>query len=130
MKLKVKEMAISTGGPLIAILNKDDAADLDLHPMDRIKISRGKKKATVVVDLARKEAVEKGSIGLMDEVIKELKLKHNDTVKLYVVRKPLSLEMIKKKLDGLKMNINEQNYQSLLACSTYISLLHGRKSKL
>ena len=39
MKLKVKDVNLSTGGPLIVILNEEDAQKLDLHPLDRVKLS-------------------------------------------------------------------------------------------
>ena len=46
MKLKALDMDIATGGPLIATMNYDDAAKLDLHEMDRIKIINSSYKQT------------------------------------------------------------------------------------
>ena len=40
MKLRVKDVDLSTGGPFIAVLNEEDARKLDLHAIDRIKITR------------------------------------------------------------------------------------------
>ena len=37
MKLKVKDIDIATGGPLVIILNEKDAVKLDIHHMDRIR---------------------------------------------------------------------------------------------
>ena len=101
MKLKVKDMDIATGGPLIAILNQDDAHKLDLYVLDRIKIRKGKKIETVVVDIAESEkAVPHGRLGVFEEVIDSLGLKDKDEVEISIARKPLSLGIIKKKLDG------------------------------
>ena len=55
MKLRVKDMDIATGGPLIAILNQDDARKLDLYVLDRIKIKKGNRIETAVVDIAESE---------------------------------------------------------------------------
>ena len=43
MKLKIKDLDIASGGPLVVILNKKDAMMFDIHHMDRIKIKKGKK---------------------------------------------------------------------------------------
>ncbi len=108
MKLKVRDVNISTGGPLIAILNKEDTLKSDLHPSDRIKITKGKKFETVTVDIAEKQnAVPPGSIGIFKEVKDSLKLRNNDIVKVKPARKPLSIEFIKKKLDGKKLTKKE-----------------------
>jgi len=40
MKFRVKALAISTGNPLIAIINKIDAKKYDLHYSDRIGIQK------------------------------------------------------------------------------------------
>src|SRR3989344_8290670 len=108
MKLKVKDIDISSGGPLIAVVNHEDAAMLDLHVMDRIKIKKGHKIETVVVDIAQsKKIVPKGKIGVFEEVIDSLKLKNNDKVEITIAKKPLSIDYIKKKLDGQKLSEKE-----------------------
>ena len=110
MKLKIKDIDISSGGPLIAVMNRGDAALLDLHVMDRIKIKRGKKIETVVLDIAESdEIIPKGKIGVFEEVIRSIKLKNNDEVKIIPARKPLSLDFIKKKLDGYELSKKEIN---------------------
>ena len=108
MKLRIKDIDISSGGPLIAVMNKKDAALLDLHVMDRIKIRKRIRIETVVVDIADgKKVVPQGRIGVFEEVIGSLKLKGNDVVDIMIARKPLSLDYIKKKLDGRKLNEKE-----------------------
>jgi len=104
MKLTVKDIDISSGGPLIAVVNYRDAAMLDLHVMDRIKIKKNGKIETVVVDIAQSDKIiPKGKIGVFEEVISSLKLKNNDLVEIAIARKPLSVDYIKKKLDGQKL---------------------------
>ena len=108
MKLKVKDIDISSGGPLIAVMNHRDAAMFDLHVMDRIKIKKGKKVETVVVDIAESSRVVPGGrLGVFEEVIDSLKLKNNDRVEISIARKPLSIDYIKKKLDGQRLTKKE-----------------------
>ena len=108
MKLKVKDIDISSGGPLVAVMNYKDAAMLDLHVMDRVKIKKGKKIETVVVDIAESsKVVPRGRIGVFEEVIDSLKLKNNDKVEISIARKPLSIDYIKKKLDGQRLTKKE-----------------------
>ena len=108
MKLKIKDVDISSGGPLIAVMNKQDAALLDLHVMDRIKIKKGKKIETVVLDIAESDKIiPEGKIGVFEEVVHSLKLKNNDEVAIIPARKPLSLDSIKKKLDGQELSKKE-----------------------
>jgi AMP phosphorylase len=101
MILRVKDTTVATGGPLIGIVNLLDAEKLDLHPMDRIKVVKGKQEETIVVDIAATELiVPEGWIGLNREVTEILKVKTGDKVGIVLARKPLSIDYIKKKLDG------------------------------
>ena len=110
VKLKVKDMDIETGSALVAVLNEKDASLLDLHALDRIKILKGNKIETVVLDITKsKKEVPIGSIGVFEEVITSLNLKKGDIVKITPARKPLSIDHIKKKLDGFELNEKEIN---------------------
>lgn len=108
MKLKVKDMDIETGGPLVVILNEKDALKLDVHHMDRIKVKKNNKIETVVADISEgNRTVPEGFIGVYEEVMNSLKLKKYDKVSISVARKPLSIEFIKKKLNGKKLTKQE-----------------------
>ena len=54
MKLRAKDIDISSGGPLIVVLNHKDAKMLDLHVMDRLKVRKGSKSETAVVEQIEK----------------------------------------------------------------------------
>lgn len=108
MRLKVKDMNISSGGALIAVLNKKDAKKMDLHSKDRVKIIKKGKIETVLLDIAQSEkAVREGEIGLYEEILKSIGLKGGDKVEIVPARKPLSIDYIKKKLDGFKLRKEE-----------------------
>jgi AMP phosphorylase len=104
LKFKVKDMDVATGGILVSVIHKDDAAKLDLHALDRIKIFKGKNIETVIVDIAESaKAVPPGKIGLFEEVLSSLNAKDGDEVTIMLARKPISLDYIRKKLDGFKL---------------------------
>jgi AMP phosphorylase len=103
-KLKVKDVNIYTGGILVALLNKKDASHLDFHPLDRVKVKKNKKTETVFLDVSDDDKlVPQGEIGLFEEVLKSIGAKNGDDVEIIPAGKPLSLEFIKRKLDGFKL---------------------------
>ena len=108
MQLKVKDMDIATGGPLITILNRVDAHRYDLHNLDRIEIQKGRRKVTVILDIGESErAVPKGSIGFFEEVLSALNAKAGDLVGVSVAKKPESIAFIRSKLDGKTLREEE-----------------------
>lgn len=110
MKLKVKDMDIATGGIKVIIVNQNDAAKLDLHHGDRVLIRKGRRETTVVVDIGESSrAAPPGSVGVFEEVLDHLHAVHNDEVELYITKKPESVHLIRKKLDGGKLTEKEIN---------------------
>ena len=108
MYLKAKKIDISTGGPLIALLNKKDAALLDLNPLDRIKIKNKKHHLIVALDITDKE-IKKGHIGLLKESLNKFPIKTGEKLKISIEKTPISIEFIKKKLDNYELNQKEIN---------------------
>ncbi len=105
MKFVVKDMDISTGSVPVVLLNKKDALKLDLHKEDRICVKRNEKETTAIVDVAEKQkTVPEGRIGFFEEVIKKLNAKNNDIVSVHIGEKPISVQYIKEKLDGLTLS--------------------------
>lgn len=107
MELKVKKVNISSGGPLIAILNEEDARRLDLKPLDRIKLKINRRSVTTAVDIASRDGVKKGYVGLFIEVFEKLNVRESEKLSVEVELKPLSLQYIKKKLDGESLSKHE-----------------------
>ncbi len=108
MKLRVKELDILSGGALLVVLNKADAAKMDLHSLDRVKIQWDGTIDTATVHVAENaDVVPEGCLGVYREVEKSLGLKEGDMVVISLARKPLSLEYIRKKLDGQKLGKKE-----------------------
>ena len=108
MKFRVKDMDIATGGVQVVILNQQDAAVWDLHPMDRLAVRKGFRRTIAVLDIAESEkAVPRGRIGLFEEVLDALHARGGDHVEITLAKKPESVAYIRKKLDGKPLNYDE-----------------------
>ena len=113
MRFKVKILHIVTTGPLIAILNKVDAKNLELIPLDRIRIKKGNKSEVVAIDVAYgKKEVAPREIGLFLDVAEDLNIKDGDEIQISIESKPESLDYIKKKLD--KNSLTEKEIDTII----------------
>ncbi|MEK6958226.1 MAG: AMP phosphorylase [archaeon] len=102
--LKVKTIDILSG-KLIVILNKIDAKELGLLPLDRVEITnpRNKKATNAVVDVTDSLTGE-DEIGIFKDVQELLGVKDGAEVEVRPSGKPRSIEFIKAKLDGKPLN--------------------------
>jgi len=108
VKFRVKDMDIASGGVLVAILNVKDAKRLDLHSADRILVKHNSKSVTCILDISESnKAVPEGSIGLFEEVLGRLHVKHKDLVEVKFTGKPESVKHIRDKLFGKELNATE-----------------------
>jgi AMP phosphorylase len=108
LTLKSKDIDTSTGGPLIVILNYLDAEKLDLRALDRIKVQVGKKSVIAAIDISESnKKIKEGEIGLFEEVLDKLNIKKQTKVKIHLAEIPLSIEAIKKKLEGKDLTKKE-----------------------
>ncbi|MDD5086578.1 MAG: AMP phosphorylase [Candidatus Nanoarchaeia archaeon] len=108
MKLKVKDIDIATGLPLVAIVNKKDANKLDLYYEDRILIKKGKQCVVAITNISESnKVVSEGKIGLCEEVLKKINSKTGDSVNISIVSRPASLSYIRKKLNKGKLSYKE-----------------------
>lgn len=123
MKFKVKNIDIGTGGIPVGVLTLKDASKLDLYPADRVIIKKRYKHTVVSLDVLgglsqkrngfknsndkRKKMLKPGEIGIFHEVQKLLETKDGDTVDIIIEKKPESIELIKKKLEGRRLSSKE-----------------------
>ena len=108
MKFKSKNIAIRAGNIYIAIFHVDDAKLLNLWPTDRVELIKGKEDITVIVDVARgEEIIKKGTVGLYYETSQKLKTKFLDTIEVLPMPTPPAVHIIKKKLDGARLNYKQ-----------------------
>lgn len=106
MKLKAKILGLETGGKPIVVLNKDDAEDLGVRSLSRVELSHAGKKLTAIANISVR-LVERGMIGLSDEVKSYLFVKDGAGLNVESARLPESLQYIKNRLGGKRLNSDE-----------------------
>jgi len=110
MRFKVKDVDISTGDTLVAILNYEDAVYHGLHPGDRLRIARGKRSTIAILDIAESDIqVKRGQIGLMEEVLREIGARDGDSVEAELEKSPASIQFIKDKLNGEELTSGQMD---------------------
>lgn len=97
MQLKVKILNIDSGGKPIVFLNDKDADELNITASERVTV-QSKKKITAIINIST--TIEKGFLGVTEEIRKMLSLKQNSRVIVDIAPFPKSLQFIRNKLAG------------------------------
>ena len=105
-EFKYKKLDVESGGKNIIVMNKEDAIDLNLNVMDRVEVKDHSKSQIALVELSS-SSVKRGEIGLFKEVSSKLKLKPRQKITIEPVPKPISIDYIKKKMDGFELSKEE-----------------------
>ena len=100
MLLKVKILSIDSGGKPLVFLNDRDADELNITASERITV-KSKKKITAIINIS--STVDRGFLGVTEEVRKSLSLKPNSKVEIEIAPFPKSLQFIRNKLSGKKL---------------------------
>jgi len=103
MKARVFDI---TTGINIALMNEDEAHENDIFTSDRVLIKKGQKHATAYVDLSS-TMVRRGEIGLFADAAAALGVKRDDVLEVAQSKHPVSIEFIKKKMDGWALDDKE-----------------------
>lgn len=106
MKLKSKFLGLETGGKSIVIINKEDAGEIGIRSLGRVRIQFKKKELTAIVNISTR-FISRNFIGVSEEVESKLGLKENDEVEVEIAPFPISLNSIINKLKGRKLNHEE-----------------------
>jgi AMP phosphorylase len=117
MHFQCKKLGISSGDVSVVIIDDEDAFVLGAKPGDRVKIhhlfKNGKigEGVSAVIDVATGAGiVERGEIGLYDEVSRRLAISDDDkTVRVQLSSKPASFNAIKNKIKGKTLTTQEIN---------------------
>jgi len=105
MKLKTRNFAIESKEPRV-ILNSVDAEKEEIHPGDRVIINTKDITKIAIVDIAD-SLVSPGEIGILRSLQRPWIIEDNIEVNVSPLVKPKSLEYIKKKLIGQRLNEKE-----------------------
>jgi len=95
-----------TSGGKIAVLNEAEAHENDLYTSHRVLLRSGKKEAIAIIDLSS-DLVGRGGIGLFSEVAGELGAEDGSLVEVIHLKRPASIEYIRKKMDGKELSAKE-----------------------
>lgn len=106
MRLKTKFLGLETGGKPIVILNKEDADEIGIRSLGRVKVQQSKNQLTAIVNTATR-VIGKGYIGISEEVKISLNLKENSEVEVEIAKLPTSLQFLSNKLKRRKLNQEE-----------------------
>jgi len=106
MKLKVKEIDIAAGGKNVAILNYADASELDVRPLEKVKILFNNREVVATVDVSER-IIEKGEVGLFLETLEALGAKKGEVVDVIPCERLASTLYIRKKLEGKELKEDE-----------------------
>jgi AMP phosphorylase len=98
MILKAKLLGLEADKPII-ILNKEDAEDIDVRPLDRVELELRGKKGTAIVNVAHR-FIRPGQIGLLSEIAEHMEARSGDRIDISPSEPPESLIHIREKLSG------------------------------
>lgn len=85
-----------------------EAEKFSIRREDRIELRHGNTVFQAIADYSDTE-VKRGEIGIFEELWKEYKIKDGDALSIEIVKRPPSVEAIKKKLLGEKLTYDEIN---------------------
>ncbi|MBW3581598.1 MAG: AMP phosphorylase [Euryarchaeota archaeon] len=100
-------MDIALGTPQV-FLNQKDAEELGLHPVDRVAVvdMRDGHRITAIVNTTA-SLVPPGKVGVSEEVADIIMIREDSRVEVLPAARPKSVELIKKKMDGIELNAEE-----------------------
>lgn len=103
---KTKKLDISAGHPLVVVMNTQDALEFGLNQGDKVHLCWKDICLYVSIDLSDSE-VNKGEVGMFTEVWLNYDIPADDTISITMPDSPKSVEFIRKKMKGERLNYEE-----------------------
>ncbi|MEM2969739.1 MAG: thymidine phosphorylase, partial [Candidatus Bathyarchaeia archaeon] len=101
-------MGLEAGGKFIVVLNREDAEDLSVSSLERVRVRGHDNEVIAIVNIASM-LIEKGTVGIYEEVKNSLGLNEGDEVDVEIAPLPSSVYFIRNKLNRRKLTYNEIN---------------------
>jgi len=101
MQLKAAPLEIEAGGPLIVVMNEQDAANLGVISSDRIFLKYKKNHVICILNISKEDVP--GKLGLYREVTHRLGVSKGGAVIVEPARRPESLDHIREKVNGQRL---------------------------
>ncbi len=105
MELKAKILEVDSGDCSI-VLHTDDAAELGVKSLDRVRVRDGKDSFIALVQTTEISLL-KGSVALYERCWRPYDIRDNDTMTITATTRPASIEIIRRKMDGLELSGEE-----------------------
>ncbi|KYH41539.1 MAG: putative thymidine phosphorylase [Candidatus Bathyarchaeota archaeon B26-2] len=106
MRLTAKFLGLEAGGKSVVVLNKEDAEELGVPTLGRVKVRSNGKEVTAIINTTT-ALIDVGVIGLYDEVRRSLDIKEGDVLDVEIAPSPTSVYFIRNKLRGRKLTYEE-----------------------
>lgn len=103
--LKAKILGLEAEKPIV-ILNRSDAEEIDVRPLDRVEITLKRKRGTAIVNVATR-FIKEGEIGLYGEIADHMRANPGDKIYVSPSVPPESLIHIREKLTGKTLKDEE-----------------------
>ncbi|MCW4050699.1 MAG: AMP phosphorylase [Candidatus Bathyarchaeota archaeon] len=101
MQLKAVPLEIEAGGPLVVVMNQNDAAELGVISSDRIFIRHKDFHAICILNISGGGNL--GELGVYKEVTKRLELQKDSELLVEPARRPESLDFVREKINGQRL---------------------------
>jgi AMP phosphorylase len=102
LTLKTKVLDIDLGRYQV-LLNAEDAEELGVHAGDRVRVAPGSEASVIAVVEVSDSVVEKGTLGVFSDLQEHFDLDEDATMHVRPAEKPESVNLIKKKMHGQKL---------------------------
>ena len=106
MLLRIKKLNFLTGRP-VCMIHEQTAKKLSLHVGNRVSIKNKKRKEIISIIDTVSEIIKPSQIAVSGDIAESLSLKNNSKVEVKLIKKPNSIHIIKKKLEGKRLNKKE-----------------------
>lgn len=104
--LKTKRLDIKTGHPWVIVIHEETAKRNGIYAGNKIILKWGKKHTEVTADLSQ-NLVKPEEVGLFKDIIEKYPIPEGEIIELALASPPSSLEAIRKKLKGQRLNYQE-----------------------
>jgi AMP phosphorylase len=101
MRLRADLLSIEAGGPLIVVMNRDDAAELGVISSDRVFVKYREEHAICILNISTED--EPGILGIYGEVKEKLGVTEGEMVSVEIARRPESLDFVREKINGQRL---------------------------
>ncbi|UCE39276.1 MAG: thymidine phosphorylase [Thermoplasmata archaeon] len=104
MKIVAKRLPLYTGGPDIVVMGKEHAAELDLHPMDRVHVTNPNNQSKSLTAYLHFWHEANPVLGVFANTFDKLEIEDGETVSIFPAPKPSSIAHIINKMNRMQLS--------------------------